>query len=90
MYFWFLGFRNGGFFTGVDFIRVVLFSDAAFHAVTSFYLKICAYFVKLQNGSELDADIEVFTPAPVDACWVEFYLSDILYTIYEYICCQYM
>ena len=27
-----------------------------------FHLEICAYFVKLQNGSELDADIEVFTP----------------------------
>jgi len=32
-----------------------------------FNLEIGAYFVKLQNGSELDADIEVFTPAPVDA-----------------------
>jgi len=30
-------------------------------------LEICAYFVKLQNGSELDANIEVFTPAPIDA-----------------------
>ena len=47
-------------FPGVDFIRLVLFSDGAFHAVTSLYLEICAYFVKLQNGSELDADIEVF------------------------------
>jgi len=37
-----------------------------------FYLEICAYFVKLQNSSELDADIEVFTPASVDAHWVEF------------------
>ena len=61
----------------VDFIMLVLFSVTAFHAVTSFYLEICAYFVKLQNGSELDADIEVFTPASVDTGWVEFYISDI-------------
>ena len=52
-------------YIAVDFFRLVLFSDAAFHAVTSFYLEICAYFVKLQNGSELDADIELFTPMPV-------------------------
>jgi len=45
----------------------VLFSDEEFVAVTSFYLEIGAYFVKLQNGSELDAGIEVFTPAPVDS-----------------------
>ena len=45
----------------------MLFAVAAFHAVNSFYLDICAYFVKLQNGSEQDADIEVFTPASVDA-----------------------
>jgi len=51
----------------VDFIRLVLFSVTAFHAVTSFYLEICAYFVKLQNGSELDVDIDVFTPASADA-----------------------
>ena len=55
----------------------MLFSVTAFHAVTSFYLEICAYFVKLQNGSELDADIEVFTPASVDTGSVEFYISDI-------------
>ena len=54
-------------FLGVDFVRLVLFSVAAFHAVTSLYLDICAYFVKLQNGSELDVDIEVFTPASVHA-----------------------
>jgi len=42
----------------------------------------CAYFVKLQNGSELDMDIEVFTPASVDSRWVEFYISDIFTTAY--------
>jgi len=52
---------------GVDFIKLLLFSDTAFHAVTSFYLEICAHCVKLQNGSELDADIVVFTPASIDA-----------------------
>jgi len=64
-------------FLGVDFIWLVLFSVAAFRTVTSLYLEMCAYFVKLQNGSELYADIEVFTPASVDSRWVEFYISDI-------------
>ena len=51
----------------VDFVGLLLFSVAAFHTVSSFYLEICAYFVKLQNGSELDVDIDVFTPASADA-----------------------
>ena len=55
----------------------MLFSVAAFHAVTNFYLEICAYFAKLPNGSELDMDIVMFTPASVDARCVEFYISDI-------------
>jgi len=54
-------------FLGVDFVGLVLFSVAAFHAVASFYLEIFAYFVKSQISSELYADIEVLTPASVDA-----------------------
>ena len=41
------------------------------------FIEICACFVKLQNGSELNEDIDLFTPASVDARWVEFYISDI-------------
>ena len=41
------------------------------------FIEICAYLVKLQNGSELNEDIDLFTPASVDARWVEFYISDI-------------
>ena len=63
-----------------------------------FYLEIFAYFVQLQNGSELDADIDVFTPASVDARWVEFYISDIfvhylqvyMLPVYANIACVYI
>ena len=56
------------------------------------FIGICAYFVKLQNASELDADIVVFTPVSLDACLVElsFTFQIFLYTTYENICCQYM
>jgi len=47
-------------FLGVDFIGLVLFSVAAFHAVTSFYFEICAYFVKLERFRTRCGLVELF------------------------------